>query len=588
MSKPIVAIVGRPNVGKSTLFNRLCGRRAAVVQDMPGVTRDRHYADAVLDGRHVVVIDTGGFDPEADEGMLPAMRAQAEIAVREADAVIALYDGQDGLLHTDETIARILQRSGKPVFHTVNKIDGPRHEALAAEFWSLGVDEIYSLSALHGPGVMDLAEAIAESLPPAQHGDDEPAARATARVAVIGRPNVGKSTLVNRLLGEERLLVSDVPGTTVDSIDTWLVRRPDGAAIGRAEAAVEAAREALEAARHGRRALQAEAEGEGAEWVERPDEEWSEVPDEADDEVQIFYGRFSAGGDTVFGAGGAYEGDEGEGDDDDAEDSAFDGPEDPRVADIDIEDKRWRAPEDLALLEETLRDAEEALLDARSDQRTMLIDTAGIRRRKWVKTPVERISIVRSFKSIDRAEVCLLVLDATAGVSDQDAKLAGLIQDKGRACIILVNKWDAVPNKDTHTAGQYVKAIRRDLQFISYAPIIFISALSGQRTHRILDTVYRVRTSYGRRIGTSSLNRWLSGVVRRHQPPSHKSKRLKIYYAQQVAVSPPTILLSVNDGKLMQMAYRRFLLNQIRVEFAFEGTPVRFVLRGRNRLRKKR
>ncbi len=582
MSKPIVAIVGRPNVGKSTLFNRLCGRRAAVVQDVPGVTRDRHYAEAVLVGRHVVVIDTGGFDPEADEGMLPAMRAQAEIAVREADAVIALYDGQDGLLHADETIARILQRSGKPVFHAVNKIDGPRHEALAAEFWSLGVDELYSLSALHGPGVMDLAEAIADSLPPAEHGDDEPPARATARVAVIGRPNVGKSTLVNRLLGEERLLVSDVPGTTVDSIDTWLVRPPDPAAIARAEAAVEAAREALEAARHGRRALEADAGAEGAEWVEQPDDDWSEVPDEADDEVQIFYGRFSAGGDVFSGAG------DGDGDDDAADEGGFDGPDDPRVADIDIEDKRWRAPEDLALLEETLRDAEEALLDARSDQRTMLIDTAGIRRRKWVKTPVERISIVRSFKSIDRAEVCLLVLDATTGVSDQDAKLAGLIQDKGRACIILVNKWDAVPNKDTHTAGEYVKAIRRDLQFISYAPIIFISALSGQRTHRILSTVDRVRTSYGRRIGTSSLNRWLSAVVRRHQPPSHKSKRLKIYYAQQVAVAPPTILLSVNDGKLMQMAYRRFLLNQIRVEFAFEGTPVRFVLRGRNRLRRKR
>jgi small GTP-binding protein len=581
MSKPIVAIVGRPNVGKSTLFNRLCGRRAAVVHDMPGVTRDRHYAEAVLVGRHVVVIDTGGFDPDAEEGMLPAMRAQAEIAVREADAVIALYDGQDGLMHVDEAIARILARSGKPVFHTVNKIDGPRHEALAAEFWSLGVDEIYSLSALHGPGVMDLAEAVADALPPAEHDEEEPTARATARVAVIGRPNVGKSTLVNRLLGEERLLVSDVPGTTVDSIDTWLVRRPDPAAIARAEAAVAAAREALEAARHGRRALQAEAEGEGAEWVEQPEEAWSAVPDEADDEVQIFYGRFSAGGD---GFSGGDDGDAG----DSEEDDAYDGPEDPRLADIDIEDKRWRAPEDLALLEETLRDAEEALLDARSDQRTMLIDTAGIRRRKWVKTPTERISIVRSFKSIDRAEVCLLVLDATTGVSDQDAKLAGLIQDKGRACIILVNKWDAVPNKTTHTAGEYVKAIRRDLQFISYAPIIFISALSGQRTHRILSTVDRVRTSYGRRIGTSSLNRWLSAVVRRHQPPSHKSKRLKIYYAQQVSVGPPTILLSVNDGKLMQMAYRRFLLNQIRVEFAFEGTPVRFILRGRNRLRKKR
>ncbi|MEZ4266253.1 MAG: ribosome biogenesis GTPase Der [Myxococcota bacterium] len=583
MSKPIVAIVGRPNVGKSTLFNRLCGRRAAVVQDMPGVTRDRHYAEAVLVGRPVVIIDTGGFDPDADEGMLPAMRAQAEIAVREADAVIALYDGRDGLLHADETIARILARSGKPVFHAVNKIDGPRHEALAAEFWSLGVEEIYALSALHGPGVMDLEEAIADALPPVDRdAEAEKPARATARVAVIGRPNVGKSTLVNRLLGEERLLVSDVPGTTVDSIDTWLVRRPDPEAIARAEAAVEAAREALESARHGRRVMLAEAEGEAGEWVEQPEADWSGVPDEADDEVQIFYGRFSATGET-FGGG---EDDEDAGGP--AEDDGFDGPEDPRLADIDIEDKRWRAPEDLALLEETLRDAEEALLDAQSDQRTMLIDTAGIRRRKWVKTPVERISIVRSYKSIDRAEVCLLVLDATAGVSDQDAKLAGLIQDKGRACIILVNKWDAVPNKDTHTAGQYVKAIRRDLQFISYAPIIFISALSGQRTHRILGTVDRVRTSYGRRIGTSSINRWLSGVVRRHQPPSYRSKRLRIYYAQQVAVGPPTILLSVNDGKLMQMAYRRFLLNQLRVGFGFEGTPVRFVLRGRNRLRKKR
>ncbi|MCB9729363.1 MAG: ribosome-associated GTPase EngA [Deltaproteobacteria bacterium] len=584
MPKPIVAIVGRPNVGKSTLFNRLCGRRHAVVQDMPGVTRDRHYAEAELMGRPVVVIDTGGFDPEAEEGMLPAMRAQAEIAVREADAVIAVYDGPDGLLHADETIARILARSGKPVFHVVNKIDGPRHEALSAEFWSLGVEELYSVSALHGPGVLDLAEAIAERLPP--EGDDERdqrPLRATARVAVIGRPNVGKSTLVNRLLGEDRLLVSDVPGTTVDSIDTWLVRPPDAEAIARAQAAVDAAREALESAREGRRAAkaEAEAEAEAREWVESPDEDWSETPDEADDEVQVFYGRFDGGS---AGGGGDVEDDEDAGDPDESPVEA----DDPRLADIDIEDSRWRAPEDIASLKETLRDAEEALLDARSEQRTMLIDTAGIRRRKWVKTPVERISIVRSFKSIDRAEVCLLVLDATTGVTDQDAKLAGLIQDKGRACVILVNKWDAVPNKDTWTAGQFVKEIRRDLQFISYAPIIFISALSGQRTHRILGTVDRVRQSYGRRIGTSSLNRWLSSVVRRNQPPSHKKKRLRIYYAQQVAVAPPTILLSVNDGKLLQMAYRRFLLNQLRVAYGFEGTPVRFVLRGRDRSRARR
>jgi len=444
MSKPIVAIVGRPNVGKSTLFNRLVGQRTAIVEDSPGVTRDRHYGDADLLGREAIVVDTGGFEPETDDAMLRAMREQAQLAIDEADVVLMVFDGRAGLLPADGEITRMLVQSGKPVHYVVNKIDGARHDPLVAEFWELGVPELWPVSAEHGAGVYDLLEAVLETLPPEGEDEVEEADEVT-RVAVIGKPNAGKSTLLNRLLGEERLLVSDVPGTTRDSIDSELV---------------------------------------------------------------------------VTGEDG-----------------------EPR--------------------------------------RYLLIDTAGVRRRKWIKTTVEKISVVRTFKSIDRADVCLLLIDALEGVTDQDAKLASLIDDKGRACVLLLNKWDAVADKDDRTIGEFVKSLRHDLGFVSWAPILSISALTGQRVHKLLEIVDRVAANRTRRVSTGELNRTVEELIQLHTPPVHKQRRLKIYYASQVSVRPPTFVLWVNDTEAMSETYLRFLKNRLRERWDFEGTPIKVAVRQR-------
>ena len=509
-SRPVIAIVGRPNVGKSTLFNRLIGRRAAIVQDIPGVTRDRHYGDGELFGQHFLVIDTGGFEPETDDMMLQAMRRQAEIAIDEADAIIALFDGPAGLLPSDEEIARMLQRTNKPVFYAVNKIDGAKHDPLVAEFYALG-EELYPISALHAGGVYDLMEPLLEALPP---GPDEHEERPDAeiRIAVVGKPNAGKSTLVNRLLREDRLLTSSIPGTTRDSIDTWLELPPDPKALAAAQARLAT----LEAA--------------DEEVIPTADELPIALGDELDWEA--------------------------------------------------IAEEAERDPDALV-------DAEAAVERAKKPRKYLLIDTAGIRRRKWVKTQLERYSIVRAFKAIDRADVCLLVIDATQGVTEQDAKLAGLIQTKGRACIILVNKWDAVADKDTNTAGEYVKGLRHDLAFIRYAPIIFISALSGQRTHRIMAEVERVYANYQRRVTTGAFNRFLRELLQNKQPPIAKGKRLKIYYGSQVATEPPTYLLNVNYKDAVHFSYERFVLNQIREQWDYEGTPVKLVLRERKQTRRR-
>jgi GTP-binding protein len=486
---PIIAIVGRPNVGKSTLFNRLVGRRLAIVEDLPGVTRDRHYAETEVLGRHFVAVDTGGFEPETQDGMLVAMRAQAQIAIDEADGVILVFDGREGLCPSDQEIARMLIQAGKPTLFAVNKIDGPRHDPLLAEFWRLGVDALHPISAEHGQGVLDLMEALWERLPE----EDPAAADAPAgqiRVAVVGKPNVGKSTLVNRLLGEERMLTSATPGTTRDSIDTELTVRPDPKAIARAE-----------------------------EELERVRAEVLEIGSAAAEEAE------------AAGALVAY--------------------------------------------------AEAELAMVREPRRFLFIDTAGIRRRKTIHTFLEKASVVRAFKSIDRAEVCLLVIDAVEGVSDQDMKLAGLIQAKGRACILIVNKWDAVPDKDTYTTGTYVKDLRDRLDFVSWAPVLFVSGLTGQRVHRILDEVTRVRANYLRRVRTSEVNRFVEELSGRTTPPMHKGRHLRIYYASQVSAGPPTFLLNVNDPQAMQPAYERFLANRLRERWDFEGTPVKIAVRGR-------
>jgi len=541
--KPVVAIVGRPNVGKSTLFNRLVGRRAAIVEDFAGVTRDRHYGDGELFGRKFIVIDTGGFEPETDDGMLKAMRNQAQLAIEEADVVIVLFDGREGLLPADREITRMLQRSGKPVHYAVNKIDGQRHEPLVAEFWELGIEMVWGVSAQHGPGVYDLMEPVLDDLPEevAEESDEERAPNVT-KIAIIGKPNAGKSTLVNRLLGEERLLTSNIPGTTRDSIDTWLELPPD-------QGMLDAITEELAAFEGNGAAAGSDADDD--------DDIWSDEASEADEFPE---------GVTADPRWPVYTWE------DEADVEAMAEAED-EFGNVEADVQRMRA----ALQEQLER--------AKMPRRYLVIDTAGVRRRKWVKTALEKYSIVRSFKSIDRADVCLLVIDATSGVTDQDAKLAGLIQAKGKACVILVNKWDIVPDKDSNTAGGYVKTLRRDLGFIGYAPILFISAMTGQRTHKIMGEVDGVRRNWQRRVPTSELNKFVETLTERQPPPIHKGRRPRIYYTSQVATGPPTILLSVNDKTSFKAAYQRFLLNRIRRRWEFGGTPIKLIWRGRKKRR---
>ena len=538
-ARQVVAIVGRPNVGKSTLFNRMLGRRAAIVEDFPGVTRDRHYGQASALGIPFMVIDTGGFEPASTDDMLKLMRAQAELAIEEADVVIALFDGQSGLLPADEEITRMLQRSGKPTHFAVNKIDGAKHEALAAEFWSLGVSMIWPISAQHGGGVYDLLEAVVDDLHSPEEIEDMP--QHDVGIAVIGKPNVGKSTLINKLLGEERMLASDVAGTTRDSIDTTLVLPPDPKSIELARHALDEVKKKLgvgEASVAEGDFL--EAPGEDAMWIGSADDDLEPLPQFEDFEPEESYEDF----------------------DDDTDEAE----EHQRILD----------------------DLETRLEKAQNKRRYLLIDTAGIRRRKWIKTRLEKFSIVKSFKSIDRADVCLLLIDANEGVTEQDARLAGLIQAKGRACIILVNKWDSVAEKDSYTAGQMAQEIREDLKFVRYAPILFISALTGQRVHRILRAVDKVMVNYRRRVTTGSLNRFVDGVTARHQPPIHKGKRLQVYYTTQVTSAPPTILFSVNYRESLHFSYERFMHNQLRRSFDFEGVPIRFIFRDRKKRTKKR
>ncbi len=443
---PVIAIVGRPNVGKSTLFNRLVESRQAIVEDLPGVTRDRQYGEADLLGRRVIVIDTGGIEPSADDALLKQMREQAEIAIDEADAIVCVFDGPAGVLPQDAEIARMLMRGHKPVFWAVNKIDGPRHDPLVAEFYELGIGPLFPISAQHAGGTLDLMEAVFEALP-AERADDEAEDEGLVKVAIVGRPNVGKSTLLNRLIGKERMIVSNVPGTTRDAIDTPLTRkRADG-----------------------------------------------------------------------------------------------------------------------------------------SEARYLMIDTAGVRRRKWVKTSVEKISVVRTFKAIDRADVCLFLLDAADGVTEQDQRLAGLIVEKGKACVILLNKWDALGKKDNATFGEQIRALQDQLGFMKWAPILTISGMKGQRTHKILDLVDQAFVNYSRRVSTGELNRVFDQILHVHQPPVVKGRRLKMYYATQVAVRPPRFVIWCNDPEGVHFSYRRFLVNRFRTHWDFEGTPLKLHVRARTR-----
>lgn len=437
MPKPVVAIVGRPNVGKSTLFNRLVGNRVAIVEDEPGITRDRLYRDAEWAGRVFTLVDTGGLD-FAELGDIPRqVRRQVELAIEEADVILFLVDARAGLTSTDEDTAALLRRTRKPVLLVANKVEDFQRPGQLAEFYRLGLGEPIPVSAAQGMNTGDLLDRLVSVLPP-ETGEEEEAD--TIRIAVIGRPNVGKSSLVNAILGEERVIVSEIPGTTRDAIDTWFER-------------------------------------EG--------------------------------------------------------------------------------------------------------QRYILVDTAGIRRKSRIEEAVEKYSVIRSFKAVDRCEVALVVLDALEGVTDQDKRIAGYAHEQGKASVLVVNKWDLV-NKDSHTYQRFTELIRRELAFMTYAPVVFVSALTRKRISRLLEMVNLVAQQQCLRIGTSDLNRLIRDAVLRNPPPAAKNKRLKIFYATQSGVKPPTFILFVNDPELMHFSYLRYLENQLRAAFGFEGTPIRFILRQRD------
>lgn len=437
MAKPVVAIVGRPNVGKSTLFNKLIGQRLSIVDDTPGVTRDRIYGDCEWEGRKFSLVDTGGIEPSASDVILLQMRAQAQLAIDAADVIILVTDIRSGLVATDADIAAMLLKSGRPVILCVNKCDSVGEPpADFYEFYNLGLGDPVQVSSVHGHGTGDLLDRVVEYLPAEPEGEED---GELIRVAIIGKPNVGKSSLVNRISGENRCIVSDIAGTTRDAIDT---------------------------------------------------------------EVENAYGRF------------------------------------------------------------------------------ILIDTAGLRRRNKVDDSIEKYSVIRAQMAIERADVCVIMIDATVGFTDQDSKVAGLAHEAGKGCVIAVNKWDAV-EKDGSTMTAYRKKLEEDFSFMSYAPFLFLSAKTGQRIDRLFELIKHVANSNAMRIATGMLNDVLAQATARVQPPTDKGKRLKIYYMTQASTKPPTFVCFVNSAELFHFSYQRYLENRIRETFGLEGTPVRFIIRER-------
>ena len=436
MAKPIVAIVGRPNVGKSTLFNRIAEKRVSIVDDTPGVTRDRIYADAEWTGHEFALVDTGGIDFDENDALLPAMRNQAKLAMEEADVILFVVDGKVGITEVDQQIVSMLRTAKKPVVLAVNKVDSIKGIPDSYEFYGLGLGEPIAVSAVNALNLGDLLDAIVKELPTEVEVADEPD---TIRVAVVGRPNVGKSSLVNALLGEERLVVSNIPGTTRDAVDTYFKQ-------------------------------------EGVTFV--------------------------------------------------------------------------------------------------------FVDTAGMRRRGKIDAALERYSVIRSLRAIDRADVVLMLIDAAEGVSEQDKKIAGYVHESGRASVLVVNKWDLVP-KDGKTSLRYTETMRQELGFMQYSPVVFLSALTKQRVSRIPEVVKYVAEQHAMRVSTSLLNQVVRDAVGINPPPSDRGRKLKIYYATQASVKPPTIVFFVNDPELMHFSYLRFLENKLREAFGFEGTPLKLVVRPR-------
>lgn len=435
MPKPLVAIVGRPNVGKSMLFNRLAGKRLSIVEDTPGVTRDRLYAETDWNGRSFNIVDTGGIEPTTSDEILLFMREQANIAISAADVIVLVTDIKTGVTAADEDVATMLKRSGKPVVLVVNKMDSTGvTDPGIYEFYCLGLGDPIALSAVHGHGTGDLLDACVAAFPP-EAGEEEEEDR--INVAVIGKPNVGKSSLVNLILGEKRVIVSDMAGTTRDAVDSALDNK---------------------------------------------------------------YGKYN------------------------------------------------------------------------------FIDTAGIRRRSKIDDRVEKFSVMRAQMAIERADVCVIMIDAREGVTEQDTKIAGLAHEAGKASVVVVNKWDLV-EKETGTMDKMRKDVLRDLSFMSYVPILFISALTGQRTERIFELINYVNDQSAMRITTGTLNDVLADAQSRVQPPTDKGRRLKLYYMTQTGVKPPCFVIFVNSAELFHFSYRRYIENQIRSVFGFEGTPIRLIVR---------
>ncbi|NWF91713.1 MAG: ribosome biogenesis GTPase Der [Syntrophaceae bacterium] len=438
--RSIIAIVGRPNVGKSTLFNRIVGSRKAIVADEPGVTRDRNYADVQWEEGSFTLIDTGGFEPVSKDRIFIQMREQCQLAMEEADAILFLMDGKEGLTASDREIANILRGVNKPLFFVVNKIDVPKHQERVFEFYGLGAEKIFAISAEHGYGVDELMGEVVKGLPAS---DEEEWDGQATRVAVVGRPNVGKSSLINRLLGYRRVIVDEAPGTTRDAID------------------------------------------------------------------------------TVF---------------------------------------------------------------ERDGKRYVLIDTAGIRRKSRIGLRLEKYSIVEALRTIDRSDVVLLLLDAQEVVTAQDARIGGFIHEKGKGCILVVNKWDMV-EKDSQTLVEFERRIYRDLKYLSYAPILFVSALTGQRVPKILNMVDDVAEEAKKRVPTSPLNRSFGLWVERRSPPLYKNRDVKLNYITQVSTTPPTFVIYTNRPEGIHFSYERYLINQIRKTFGFRGVPIRLHFRKKGKER---
>ena len=433
--KPLVAVVGRPNVGKSTFFNKLSGKRLSIVEDTPGVTRDRIYTDVTWLDYSFTLVDTGGIELKSDDIFYNEMLKQAEVAVETADVILFFTDGRQGMLSADEDVAEYLRKKHNNIILVVNKVDGPLQEDSVYDFYSLGLGEPSAISALNMTGIGDLLDRIVENFP---HNLTEEEEDDTIKIAVVGKPNAGKSSLVNKLLGHERSIVSDIAGTTRDAIDTPI--EEDG-------------------------------------------------------------------------------------------------------------------------------------------QKYVIIDTAGIRRKKSIDDgTIERYSVIRSLDAIRRCDVALIVLDAEAGMTEQDVKIAGFVKEQGKASLIVVNKWDLI-EKDTNTSEKFKKKMRTDLAFMDYVDYIFISAKTGQRTHKLLSMVKEINGSASKRITTGVLNDTLSDAMQLNEPPTKNGRRLKIKYAAQVAVKPPTFILFVNDQKLMHFSYKRYLENSFREAFGFRGTPINLILR---------